>query len=154
MSQPLLLGWVVGYVSGESALPPMHAYLYGFGLCCMLLLHGVLGAAYLFVTQRVALKMKTALEALLYRKVVSLSCKAALLTSPAIVVEQFSTNTDVFAEVRGISLFLFLYFYLKIYLHIYFSLLKKSLIIMIHVHCQWVGPIQVFNSDDMLLLFL
>ena len=154
MSQPLLLGWVVGYVSGESALPPMHAYLYGFGLCCMLLLHGVLGAAYLFVTQRVALKMKTALEALLYRKVVSLSCKAALLTSPAIVVEQFSTNTDVFAEVRGISLFLFLYFYLKIYLHIYFSLLKKGLIIMIHVHCQWVGPIQVFNSDDMLLLFL
>ena len=110
VSQPLLLGWVVGYVGRESALPPTRAYLYGFGLCCMLLLHGVLGTAYLFVTQRVALKMKTALEALLYRKVVSLSCEAALLTSPAVVVEQFSTNTDVFAEVRGISLFLYFNF--------------------------------------------
>ena len=125
MSQPLLLGWVVGYVSGESALPPMHAYLYGFGLCCMLLLHGVLGAAYLFVTQRVALKMKTSLEALLYRKVVSLSCEAALLTSPAIVVEQFSTNTDVFAEVRGISFFIFFYFLFFLFTCIFFSVKKR-----------------------------
>ena len=88
----------------------------------MLLLHGVLGAAYLFVTQRVALKMKTSLEALLYRKVVSLSCEAALLTSPAIVVEQFSTNTDVFAEVRGISLF---FYFIFLFTCIFFSVKKR-----------------------------
>ena len=61
---------------------------------------------YLFVTHRVALKMKVALEALLYRKVMSLSSEAALLTSSSVVVEQFSSLSDVFTEVSCFTVFI------------------------------------------------
>ena len=99
----MLLGLILDYVSGEEAAAPApaRAYLYGLGLGCSLVLQAALAALYLFATRRVALKMQTALQALLYRKVVSLSSEAAAVTSPAQVLEQFSTDTDVFAGVRG-----------------------------------------------------
>jgi hypothetical protein len=65
----------------------------------MVFLHSALWAGYTFVTHRVALRMKTALEALLYRKVVSLTCEAVTVTSPSAVLDQFVTSSDTFSGV-------------------------------------------------------
>lgn len=100
LCQPVLLGFVVGYISGDPTLTPKDAYLYGIGLGVMVFLHAITSTIYFFLTRRTALKMKTSLEALLYRKVISLSCEAALMTSPSVVKEQFTANGDVFTGVR------------------------------------------------------
>ncbi|XP_070211573.1 ATP-binding cassette subfamily C member 4-like [Littorina saxatilis] len=113
LCQPVLLGFVVGYISGDPTLTPKDAYLYGIGLGVMVFLHAITSTIYFFLTRRTALKMKTSLEALLYRKVISLSCEAALMTSPSVVKEQFTANGDVFTGVVE------------------------------HVHYLWIGPVQV-----------
>lgn len=113
LAQPYFLSVILRYITGEIVLDVSDAYLYGQGLCCMLFLHAVLCAVYMFLTHHVALRMKTAVEALLYRKVVSLSCEAVVIASPAAVVDQFSTDLDVFTGVVE------------------------------HVHYLWVGVLEV-----------
>ncbi|KAL8562631.1 hypothetical protein ACOMHN_011203 [Nucella lapillus] len=97
LSQPVVVGYVLGHVSEETPLPsPASTYLYGLLLVWMVFMHAGLCLTYMFLTHRVALKMQTALEALLYRKVMSLSMEATLLTSPSSVLDLFSTCSNVF----------------------------------------------------------
>lgn len=57
--------------------------------------------------------MKTGLEALIYRKIISLSSEAALQTSPAMVTEQLSIDTSIFLGVSTSVLELTCYYFLN-----------------------------------------
>ncbi|XP_076443779.1 ATP-binding cassette sub-family C member 4-like [Babylonia areolata] len=111
--QPVVLGVILGHVGGEAGLAATDLYLHGLALACVILLHAVLCLAYMFLSHRAALRMKTALEALLYRKVMALSSEAALLTSASTVLDLFSSCPDVLTGAVE------------------------------NVHYLWVGPIEV-----------
>ena len=69
IAQPFFIFQVLSHITGESTESITHVYLSGLGVCGTVLLHGVLSMWYTFLAHHTALKMKTALEALLYRKV-------------------------------------------------------------------------------------
>lgn len=112
VAQPVLLGFLIGHIS-EPHFEKTTAYLYGFGLGSLLFLHVAFSTVYIFLQNHVALKMKTGLEALIYRKIISLSSEAALQTSPAMVTEQLSIDTSIFLGVSTSVLELTCYYFLN-----------------------------------------
>lgn len=70
MVQPYLLGLLVSYLNGDPGAVPLET-AYGIGACLGLsaILQICLNPTYFFIMQHVAMRMKVAVGALIYRKV-------------------------------------------------------------------------------------
>ncbi|CAG5115398.1 unnamed protein product [Candidula unifasciata] len=95
--QPYLIGLLVSYLNDDAGAVPLEI-AYGIGGCLGLsaVLQICLNPTYFFVMQHVAMRMKVAVGALIYRKVLSLSSEAFQTTSAGQIVNLLSTDIEKF----------------------------------------------------------
>ncbi|GFO41988.1 multidrug resistance-associated protein 4 [Plakobranchus ocellatus] len=97
--QPFLIGQLVSYFNKEKdAVSTSTAYGLGAGLGLSAILLAILNPMYFFIMQHIALRMKIAVGALIYRKVLSLSTEAFHYTSAGQIVNHLSTDVEKFNE--------------------------------------------------------
>ncbi|XP_059157838.1 ATP-binding cassette sub-family C member 4-like [Physella acuta] len=95
--QPYLIGLLVTYFNSEvDAVSESTAYGVGACLGISALIQVCVNPTYFFIMQHVALRMKVAVGALIYRKVLSLSTEAFHQTSSGQIVNHLSTDLEKF----------------------------------------------------------
>ncbi|CAL1526590.1 unnamed protein product, partial [Lymnaea stagnalis] len=95
--QPFLIGLLVAYFNSEEG-SVTESSAYGVGACLGLsaFIQVCVNPTYFFIMQHVALRMKVAVGALIYRKVLSLSTEAFQYTSSGQIVNHLSTDIEKF----------------------------------------------------------
>ncbi|XP_035824676.1 multidrug resistance-associated protein 4 isoform X2 [Aplysia californica] len=95
--QPYLIGRLVSYFNDDDgAVDSGTAYGIGAGLGLTAVLQAILNPTYFFIMQHVAMRMKVAVGALIYKKVLSLSAEAFAYTSAGQIVNHLSTDIEKF----------------------------------------------------------
>ncbi|KAK3797649.1 hypothetical protein RRG08_054673 [Elysia crispata] len=99
IAQPFLIGELVRYLNNaEDAVSKTVAFCMGAALGLSSILMVTLNPTYFFTMQHIALRMKVAVGALIYRKVLSLSTEAFHYTSSGQIVNHLSTDIEKFNE--------------------------------------------------------
>uniref|UniRef100_A0A2C9JNJ0 Uncharacterized protein n=1 Tax=Biomphalaria glabrata TaxID=6526 RepID=A0A2C9JNJ0_BIOGL len=95
--QPYLIGLLVAYFNDDAdSVNESTAYGIGAALGVSAFLQICLNPTYFFIMQHVALRMKVAVGAMIYRKVLSLSTEAFHYTSSGQIVNHLSTDIEKF----------------------------------------------------------
>ncbi|XP_041372536.1 ATP-binding cassette sub-family C member 4-like [Gigantopelta aegis] len=92
---PYLVGQLVGFFIPGSKVTTTTAYIYAVSLGLVGLTQ-MCNPLYFFIMQRTALKMKTAVGSLIYRKVLSLSSQSFYQTTSGQIVNLLSTDVEKF----------------------------------------------------------
>ena len=98
--QPVLAGCIIVLLV-EGTVQGINAYALGFGLCMLLLLHMCFGTMYMFMVHHTALRMKSALEALVFHKIILLSCEATGMASSSCIATYFSSRDKTLCRVSN-----------------------------------------------------
>eukprot|EP00794_Sanderia_malayensis_P020178 gene20178-22153_t len=96
LSQPIFLGLVTSYFAPYSKVSSRDAYLYGLGLILCTLFSGWHNVALGFMRQRFGMRIRIAITALVYRKVLRLSHKALASTTTGHIVNLVSVDVQRF----------------------------------------------------------
>ncbi|KAG1677883.1 Multidrug resistance-associated protein 4 [Nymphon striatum] len=95
-TQPLLLGALLDYLSNNTDYFKMEGYMIVGTLCCSWILIAIFVHPNFYISMKVALKIKVALGALIYRKVLKLSHESLNKTSVGQIINILSNDLQKF----------------------------------------------------------
>ncbi|KAG1677893.1 Multidrug resistance-associated protein 4 [Nymphon striatum] len=95
-TQPLLLGALLDYLSNNTEYFKMEGYMIVGSLCCSWILIAIFVHPNFYISMKVALKIKVALGALIYRKVLKLSHESLNKTSVGQIINILSNDLQKF----------------------------------------------------------